>query len=565
MKASDKDFDVRNFYSYYGPSHYLGSRSLVFHIHLDTDGPEADFYKPAVYKTLPGIKHYDDTTVIDLFVHALMDLLRMNKELFIKDYAINEEGEEYIVAVEFLDDQTAEDAVRLLSQWFKSINAGKEKSFAIDEKIRQLHDDFQESLVNNPTVYALWEEGAKREIPVFYLPEENQFQWGYGKTQLRGLGANFHTDSIKDTEFTMYLDQVTDFLTMCGYPTPIGATCFTEDEAEKEAKKLGFPLVVKPAAGARGYGDHKNIGSGLEVKKAFQKIILQAEKDGWPFEGVLVQQQIRGKRFRFYLAAGKFVAAFKMPPADNESSPEKVHPINVEMAESIAGFFNIKSLAVDVVAKDLSIPWNEGNFAITGMHAGPVFFESKTQKSVFAKIAEKILSSHFGFVDHARIPIIAGNQISQKLSEKINDIARDYRPSLFFGSLTRDGVFFNGKYFHKNVSHHQNVKIILRHPQTEMALFNHNREKIYESGFFHEGADLVILENPNWAEEKLKEMILPGGKLITIEGGEIRLSVNGETKKTILFDKETRKEEKLLEMLNPLIKELLDKYEPTTH
>ncbi len=563
MKASERDFDVRNFYFYNGPNLYLGCRSLVFHIYLDPEGPEVDFYKPAVYNAFPGIKHYNDTTVVDLFVHALMELLRMGRELFIKDYAITEEGEEYIVAVEFLDDLSAENAVRLLSDWFKFINKGREKSFALDEKIRLLHETFQTSIVSNPTVYALLEEAVKREIPAFYLQEEKQFQWGYGKNQLRGLGANFHTDSIKDTEFTMYKDRVTEFLIMCGYPTPMGTNCFTEEEAADEAKKLGFPVVVKPAAGTKGFGIQENIGSEPEVRKAFQTIISQAGQEGWPFEGVFVQQQILGQEFRLYLAAGKFAAAAKMPFDNNQSIAEKVHPLNIKMAESIAGFFNIKCLAVDVVTEDLSRPWSKGNFGIIGLHAGPAFFETKTQKPFFEKIAEKILFSHFGFGEHARIPIIAGNQITQNLAEKITAAAATHRNNLFFGSLTKEGVFFNGQFFQKNESHEQNVKIILRHPKTELALINHNRENIYQSGFSHDRADLVILENPNQPEEKLKEMILPGGWLILIQGGEIQLLVNRETQKTLSFEKETLKEEKLLEMLNPLIKELLDKYERT--
>src|ERR1035437_4691107 len=96
--------------------------------------------------------------------------------------------------------------------------------------------------------------GIKLNIPVFYLFEENEFQWGYGKKQLRGRSTTFHTDGIKDTEFTMFKDMVADFLMLCGFPTPIGKNCYDEEEIVKEALKLGFPVVVKPVAGHKGQG-----------------------------------------------------------------------------------------------------------------------------------------------------------------------------------------------------------------------------------------------------------------------------------------------------------------------
>ena len=78
---------------------------------------------------------------------------------------------------------------------------------------------------------------VKMGIPVNYLFEENEFMWGYGKKQLRGRSTTFHTDGIKDTEFTMFKDMVADFLVLCGFPTPQGKNCYEEEEIVKEEPK----------------------------------------------------------------------------------------------------------------------------------------------------------------------------------------------------------------------------------------------------------------------------------------------------------------------------------------
>jgi cyanophycin synthetase len=65
------------------------------------------------------------------------------------------------------------------------------------------------------------EAGFKRNIPVHYLVEENQFQWGYGKRHVRGRSTTFHTDGIKDTEFTMYKDMCKTFC-RCAASRPRG-------------------------------------------------------------------------------------------------------------------------------------------------------------------------------------------------------------------------------------------------------------------------------------------------------------------------------------------------------
>jgi cyanophycin synthetase len=634
MKTRDQDFDVRKFYFYYGPNHYLPKKAMVFNLYVAPDGPEADFYKPHVYEVFPHLQKLNLQTVADLFTHTLLEVLRMDINLFINDFSITEDASDYVIAIEFLDDYSAEDAALLVSNWFKSMNEGTVEQFNFLRKFELLQAIFDKSLLGGPTLYALVEAGIKNDIPVLFLEEENQYQWGYGVKQLRGRSTTFHTDGVKDTEFTMYKDMVTEFLMMCGFPTPAGNNCLTEEEAVSEAKKLGFPLVVKPVAGHKGQGVITGIQTESELKVAFQNIIEMAAKEGLFFDGAIVQQQIKGHDHRFLTLDGKFVAALKREPAfvtgngintieelieeenkkeirkDNARSPltkivpdtdmikflqlqnlntasvpedgkkiylrrvanisaggvsinvtDNIHPKNIELAESIAGFFNVKCLGIDLLAEDITIPWKDGDFAIIEINAGPgVFMHLAPAFGPGINVPEMILLSHFKQAELARIPIIAGNNITRTLIAMLEETIDGKSPKITIGSLTHDGVFFNGKYFYKNNSHEQNVKIILRHPKTGFAIFNHSRANIYDYGFFHEGADIIILDHANWAEERLKDQLLPGGHIIEISDKEISLEMNSNVLKTVKYT-EKNKEKRLAEIIRPLLFDLIEKYE----
>ncbi len=630
-----QDFDVSKFYIYYGPNHYLNCRSLVFNLFMEPDGPEADYYKQFVYDEFPQLAEKGHAVVIDLFVDTLIEILKMEINLSIKNFSISEDGEEYVVAVEFFDEYTAEDAVVLISEWFKAMNEKKDAEFNFKEKYIGLQDEFNSSILGGPTLYSLFEAGLKRNIPVFFLNEENQFQWGYGKKQLRGRSTTFHTDGIKDTEFTMYKDMVADFLIMCGFPTPIGRNCYTEEEALQEAKELGYPVVVKPVAGHKGEGVTTEIESDAEVKVAFNNILDYAKIHGINFDGAIVQQQIYGTDHRLLTVDGKFTAALQRIPAyvegngsdtieklievendkevrlDNARSPlckiiidkelidylalqhltinsvpkegeriylrrianisaggvsinvtDKIHPKNIQMVESIAKFFKVKCMGIDVLAEDIAKPWTESNFGIIEINAGPgVFMHLAPSIGESIDVPGQIILSHFEKPYKARIPIITGNNITQSLAEKINEKVKSIKPELFIGTLTNEGIFFDVEYFFNNENHEKNIKIILRHPEVGFAVFNHDKENIYDYGFFHEGTDLVILEDANWAEETMVGMLLAGGKIIRILPDKIDVEQNNAVIETHEYTTDEQKQEILSALLEKIIPEFIDKYE----
>jgi len=630
----EKDFKTSKFYTYYGPNYYLDRKAVVFNIYIAPSGDTVDYYKNNIAKVFPEILLIETPFVIDLFAETLVLTLKMSIDLYIGKYSIGKDGEEYVIAIEYLDENVTYQAIEIVSDWFTAIS--NDRSYDFHSKFIQLQSDFDKTLYGGPTIYSLIEAGVKLGIPVFYLFEENEFQWGYGKKQLRGRSTTFSTDGIKDTEFTMYKDMVGEFLEMCGFPTPKGINCFTEEEILKEAKKLGFPLVVKPVAGHKGQGVTTGIESEEEIIKAFNKIVVSAKAEGTGFEGALVQQQVYGTDHRLLSVNGKFVAALERVPAfvegdglntiekliaiennkeirlDNARSPlckikiddnltdflklqnlsldnipaagekitlrrvanisaggvsinvtSKIHPDNIQLVEDIAGFFNVKCLGIDVLTADISKPWTEGNFGIIEINAGPgVFMHLAPAYGGSVNVPEVIMQSHFHSSGNGRIPIIATNISSKYFIEQLLIKLREIKHDIYFSSLIEDGIYFNGRYFHKNPDHDQNVKIILRNPKTEFALFAHHTDNIYDYGLFHSGADIVILNNAEYVEEfTLKSQLLPDSILIIVSKNKIELFRNNDCKQEVSIENEGDTDNQLIYLIQPYLKELIYKYD----
>jgi len=308
------DFHIHKFYAYTGPNYYLDRQAMVFNLYLDPDGAGVEFYKNQVLEKFPELENDFPTRLVELFAKVLSVVFKMDMNLFVRRYDISRDGEEWVIALEHLDDYLAKEAIYFVSDWFVAMTQANDE-FDFTGEFERLQEIFNSTIFGGPTIYSLIEGGIKRKINVHYLYEENQFQWGYGKKQIRGRSTIFHIDGIKDTEFTSYKDMVGEFLEMCNFPTPSGKNCFEEEEIVAEALKLGFPVVVKPVAGHKGQGVTTGIESEEEVKKAFNNIIKAAENEGVAFEGALVQQQIYGYDHRILTIGGKYAAALKRIPA----------------------------------------------------------------------------------------------------------------------------------------------------------------------------------------------------------------------------------------------------------
>ena len=241
---------------------------------------------------------------------------------------------------------------------------------------------------------------------------------------------------------------------------------------------------------------------------------------------------------------------------------EKIHPDNLKLVEDIATYFTVKCLGIDVLAEDISKSWREGNFGIIEINAGPgVFMHLAPAYGGSIDVPGKIVMSHFEKTKGGRIPIIAGNAISLKLSNMISDAMKNQQKEVYFGSLTEEGIHFNGAFFHKNKEHDANVELILRNPKVNFALFSHNYEDIFDFGTLHEGADIVILDEPTTSEDiTLASQLLPGGIILDIEGNEIIVEKDKNEIGRFTFDSPEDKDRTILSVIEPYFASYIEKY-----
>jgi len=585
------DFNVRKFYAYTGPNNYLDRKAMVFNIYIAPEGPVVDFYKDRVLAKLPQLATDFPNRVIELFAKSLSIINKMNLNLFCEKYSISRDNDEWVIAIEFFDENVVKNTINFVSEWFIAMNENNDK-FDFDTNFATIQQEFNKTIFGGPTLYSLVEAGVKKGIPVHFLFEENQLQWGYGKKQQRGRSTIFNSDSIKDIEFTQYKDMVAELLETCGFPTPLAVNCFTEEEITEESKSIGFPCVIKPITSHKGVTVSTGINSVEQAVAAFNNLIKTSEDEGVTFEGALIQEQIDGDDYRLLLIGGKFAAAIKREPAtvtgdgtntisqlidvenknemrsDAPRSPltkiriddsmiqylalqnkttdyvpaqneivrlrsvanistggisinvtDTVHPKNIELAENIARFFNINVLSIDVITKDISQPWAAKDFGIIELNAGPgIFMHLAPAVGQSIDLASKIMEHFFGTdASKSRIPIIAGNNISDALMTQLYNKLQELKPNVQVASVNKDGIKFDNQFFTKTKGHDSDIAIAMRDPKLEFAIFNHTKENIYDFGVWHSGSDVAILDHASYAEYIMKRDLLPDGLLIEID------------------------------------------------
>jgi cyanophycin synthetase len=241
---------------------------------------------------------------------------------------------------------------------------------------------------------------------------------------------------------------------------------------------------------------------------------------------------------------------------------DQVHPANRLLVESVAGYFGVTCLGIDVIAADISRPWTEGQFGIIEINAGPgIFMHTAPAKGEPVDVPGMVMDAFFPNVHAARVPIIAGNRMSPALCEGLSERLRHLRPSLRIATLSDGGQpRLQGRAIAGTVSHRVALRTILRHPHTQAAVLSHNKDTLFDDGTIHHGADVVILREPHYAEEILSRDLLPGGILVTVADGHLLLHRDGVEVGRLLLDNSVDLDQAIPAALTPFLPAILDRY-----
>ncbi len=166
---------------------------------------------------------------------------------------------------------------------------------------------FAQSRALGPSTASLVNAAEDRDIPWIRLNRYSLVQFGHGKYQQRiqatttGRTGNIAVELAGDKEET------NGILRDLGLPVPEQIIVRRARDAVRAAKRIGFPVVLKPLDGNHGRGVSINLKTDEEVELGFQK----AAEHG---RTIIVESYIEGFDHRLLVVNGELVAAAKREP-----------------------------------------------------------------------------------------------------------------------------------------------------------------------------------------------------------------------------------------------------------
>jgi len=227
----------------------------------------------------------------------------------------------YNVIYGYIDESVATMAgrlsVRLINHLIATVDEQEQTpgraEIETDFKFAAEHEEFlltSERVAFGPSTQAILEEAISRDIPWQRLNSGSLVQLGHGTRQQRiratmtSMTSSLAVDIASDKELTNRL------LAAAGLPVPTSAVVRRVEDAIRMARRIGYPVVLKPLDGNHGRGVAINLNSEEDVRAAFTLAYDESRRGD-----VLVESFITGKDYRVLVVGGNMVAIAERMPA----------------------------------------------------------------------------------------------------------------------------------------------------------------------------------------------------------------------------------------------------------
>jgi cyanophycin synthetase len=158
-----------------------------------------------------------------------------------------------------------------------------------------------------PSTGSLVKKAEDRGIPWLRLNQYSLVQFGHGKYQRRIQATITSETRHISVEIASDKEETNKILRDVGLPVPKQIDCYREEGAVRAARKIGFPVVIKPYNANHGRGVSIGLNNNEEVRVAFAKAREHSRC-------VLVESYIRGFDHRMLVIDGELVAVAKRVP-----------------------------------------------------------------------------------------------------------------------------------------------------------------------------------------------------------------------------------------------------------
>ena len=197
-----------------------------------------------------------------------------------------------------------------------------------DEFIR-----FAQRRALGPSTAALVHAAEARGIPWMRLNDYSLIQLGYGRYQQRVQATITTRTSHIAVEIASDKEETNKILAKLGLPVPKQRLVQDERDAVEAARRIGYPVVVKPYNGNHGRGVSINLSDEEAVRVAFR----QAQAIS---RSVIVETCVQGEDHRMLVIDGDLVAVSKRVPGHvvgdgRHSVEELVHLVNADPRRGI--------------------------------------------------------------------------------------------------------------------------------------------------------------------------------------------------------------------------------------
>ncbi len=160
-----------------------------------------------------------------------------------------------------------------------------------------------------PSTQSLVNAAEERDIPWMRLNQYSLVQFGHGKYQQRIQATITSQTNHIAVEISCDKEDTHNLLSDLGLPVPKQRMVYSERQACSAARRIGYPVVVKPLNANHGRGVSINLTSDGDVQTAF----AYASEHG-SSRAVLVESFLTGLDHRMLVVNGELVAVAKRVP-----------------------------------------------------------------------------------------------------------------------------------------------------------------------------------------------------------------------------------------------------------
>ena len=204
-----------------------------------------------------------------------------------------------------------------------------------------------------PSTQAIIDEAVSRDIPWLRLNQYSLVQLGQGVHAKRIRATMTSATSSIAVDIASDKDLTTKLLGAAGLPVPRQESVRSADQAVKVARRVGYPVVVKPLDGNHGRGVCLDLRDEADVREAFP-VAQEQSRRGW----VIVESFISGKDYRCLIIDGRVAAIAERVPAhvvgDGHSTvQELVDLTNADPRRGVGHEKVLTRIKVDAAAEEL--------------------------------------------------------------------------------------------------------------------------------------------------------------------------------------------------------------------